>query len=116
MKSLNLSSYSPELLGEVLSVLRFYTAALKQIGARAELRDPKGPRSSNLKVEFSPGSDQSFVRDFTQKLITSFFSEMKSEECVYEENPHITGWIRMFFGDDMIDISFERFAHLIKNA
>ena len=116
MKSVNLSSYSPEVLNEVLSVLRFYTTALKQIWDRAEFRDPKGLKISQVKVEYAHWADKSFVQSFTEKILFTFFPESDKDSCIYTENPKITGWIRIFFGDDMVDISFDKFAHLIKSA
>ena len=69
-----------------------------------------------MRVEFSPGSDESFVQTFTQKILLSFFPESTKDDCIYIQNPKITGGIRIFLGDDMVDISFEKFAHLIKSA
>lgn len=116
MKSLNLSSYTPELLMEVLTLLKSYVTASKQIWNRALLVDPKDKKSSQVRVEFSPGSDESFIETFTQKILLSFFPESKKDDCVYIQNSKITGGIRIFLGDDMVDISYEKFAHLIKNA
>jgi len=116
MKSINLSNYSPELLDEVLSVLRFYTTALKQIWDRAELRNPKQAKISQVRVEYARWADESFVQSFTGKILSRFFPDSDKDACTYTENPKITGWIRIFFGDDMVDISFEKFAHLIKSV
>ncbi len=116
MKSINLSSYSPQLLTEVLTLLKSYVTASKQIWHRAELRDPKDHKELSVRVEFSPGSDESYIRTFSEKILSVFFPESNKDTCTYVMNPKITGWIRLFLGDDMVDISFEKFAHLIKNA
>lgn len=44
-----------------------------------------------------------------------FFSEARDIPREFKENAHLAGGIRIFLSDDMVDISFDRFAHLMKS-
>lgn len=89
MNQINLSSYTPQELTDALRVLKSYSTSSKQIGRRAKLEDPKHPDAVVLRVEYAPDSDISFIRTFTEEILTRFFPEAKKDTCVYEPNKNI---------------------------
>jgi hypothetical protein len=114
MQKNSLSSHSRESLLDALRVLKSYVVASKQIGKRAHLSDPKHPSTPPVVIEYSPHSDVVFVKDFSEKVMKQFFEEANDLPREFKENAHLAGGIRLFLSDDMVDISFDRFAHLMK--
>lgn len=54
------------------------------------------------------------VTSFAKAAVAQFFPEAKFDNSVtFSENPKITGGIRIFFGDDMMDVSFEKFKNTL---
>lgn len=90
MNSINLSSYSLTDLTEALRVLKSYTTSFKQIGNRARLEDGKNPEPLTIRVEYAPGSDEGFIREFSKNIFAQFFKEADASTCQYIENKKIT--------------------------
>lgn len=109
MKTIDLSRYSKEALEGVLPVLKTYEKSLKQIGGRTFLTDTTSPR---IRVEYAPGVNTSTAEAYARSVLATSFSEITVvlKDIVYHENPQLTGGIRVFCGDDMVDVTFERFA------
>lgn len=73
----------------------------------------KHPRPKMLRVEYADGVNQDFLGDFTLKIVKKFFPEASVDAIDYTVNNKIVGGIRVFFGDDMIDFSFQNFVRAI---
>lgn len=110
----SLSSHSRESLLDTLRVLKSFVLASKQVGKRAHLADPKHPSAPTVRIEYSPSVELSFVKDFSEQVMKRYFEETHDLPREFKENAHLAGGIRLFLSDDMVDISFDRFAHLMK--
>lgn len=117
MNTKDISHYSREELQDILRVLKTYKQSHRQIGARARIYDPKNPPEPELRVEYASGISQSLLEKILQSAIALHFPDIKDQSnVVYTENTHLTGGIRIFYGDDMVDISFQRFVNMIHNS
>jgi hypothetical protein len=114
--SLALSSYSREQLSSVLRILKLYKNGLVQIGRRAHLQDPKEPAVVRVRVEYPSTANRSDIEKFVQGQLSPLFgiTDIPSD-IVFIESSSLVGGVRIFAGDDMVDISFQRFANQIKN-
>ncbi len=111
-----LSSYSREQLSEVLRILKAYKTGLVQIGHRARLIDSKESEVLAVRVEYPSGVSLVDIQAFAVGSLKEYFSLVKkSEDIVFVEVPSLIGGIKIFAWDDMVDVSFQRFANQIKN-
>lgn len=114
--TLDLTSYSLEELTDVLRIMKGYRTSLRQIGAKAKLEDPKHPQAPTLSIEYAPGFSMDTVRSFAHATVSRYFPETAIDNTVsFVENKNITGGIRIFYGDDMMDVSFEKFKNVLTN-
>jgi hypothetical protein len=113
--ALDLSTYSKEELQGVLRILRGYRNARKQIGTRARIVDTRVIPEKLLVVELPNDKKSDDVQSLLEAVVAKFFSEARGKSPVFRTNHHLKGGIRMFYGDDMVDVSFERFATLIQS-
>lgn len=112
MSNTKLSSYSREELTDILRVLKDYRTSLKQIGNRSILSDSKEKKEKIFKIEHTKEISENFLQDFSEKAIKRFFPEADSSvRREYILNEKIIGGIRVFYGDDMMDLSFQDFVH-----
>lgn len=97
-------------------MLQAYRVSLKQIGARAHLEDPKSPEPIKLRVEFASGIQLDTVKSYARSGASTFFPEFYGDDTLIEflENNRLTGGIRMFYGDDMVDVSFQKFVNELR--
>ncbi len=113
----SLSLHTVAELSDALRVLKSYVHASKQIGNKAVLSDPKNPTVTPIRIEYPETSDESSMTEYSDHILKVFYPETNPEvPRLYAKNPRITGGIRLFFGDDMIDISFDKFAHIMKQS
>lgn len=109
------SSYSQDELLDALKILRSYRAAAKQIGNRAKISDMKRNKKPFFRIEYAPEVGEDFLYNFSDSVIQKYFPEVNSQtEKVFMPNSSLSGGIRVFYGDDMIDISFQDFARTLK--
>ena len=116
MSLATLSSYSREQLSDVLRILKAYKTGLVQIGHRAHLQDPKADIVVRVRVEYPRGVSLDEIRAFAlSSIASSFWLDRVSDDIVFVESSSLIWGIRIFAWDDMMDISFQRFANQIKN-
>ncbi len=94
--------------------MKSYRNSLKQIGRRARIVDPKNPPGVSAIVEYVSGMDKDSVEKYSRSCIAKLFPEYTGEVPIFRENPELKWWVRVFVGDDMIDISFQKFETLFK--
>ncbi|NRH20710.1 hypothetical protein HOO68_01555 [Candidatus Gracilibacteria bacterium] len=117
MTTATLSTYSREQLSDILRILKLYKTSLVQIGHRARLIDPKNNPDVSVRIEYPTGAALEDIRSFAVAGLDQFFGIKKiPEDVVFAEVPSLIGGIRIFAGDDMINISFQKFANQIKNT
>lgn len=112
----SLSTYSRETLLDTLRILKLYKTSLVQIGHRAHLQDPKSAHETVIRVEYPQGASMDEVSEFTHfTLKKSFAMDTIPKGIQYVEAPDLIGGIRVFVDDDMVDVSFKKFANLLKS-
>lgn len=111
MLNTKLSSYSKEELYDVLRILKSYRSSLKQIGKRAKLKDDKQKIAKIFRIEYAGEMDKNFLENFSAYACGKFFPEAAFDaQKEYIQNNEIVGGIRIFYGDDMMDLSFADYA------
>lgn len=113
MSHINLSSYSRETLEHLLKVVKSYRTGLKQIGKRAKLEDPNTPTPVRAFVEIHSGMDEKEGIRYAQAVIQYAFPTYTWESPVVKVNPELKGGARVFVGDDMVDVTLQKFESLI---
>ena len=111
MSSVNLSSYTREDLTDILRILKLYKTSYGQIGRRARMRDPRIQSLPLVRVEYPSGSQLDGIRSFATQSLKKFFSIENPQNILFEEKNALVGGIRLFVDDDMMDVSFSRFAN-----
>ncbi len=115
--SLDLTSYSLDELTEALRVMKNYKTSLRQIGGRAKLQDQKHPEAPALTVQYAPGFALDTVTAFAKSAVREYFPEATFDDrVILVENTKLTGGIRIFYGDDLMDVSFEKFRNLLSHT
>lgn len=88
---------------------------MKQVGKRAILLDPENMPEVTAIIEYAPSMDISLVDRYARACLRFSFPEFKnSAPPTIRENPLLTGGVRVFVGDNMVDVSFARFESLVK--
>lgn len=113
MPSINLSSYTHSDLQNILRVVRDYKTARKQIGNRAVLRDPRVESKKLFRVVYSKNIDLDRLKDNFQKFFQAYFPEESADDLIYQMDMNLVGGIRLFHGDDFLDITFENFIQKV---
>lgn len=117
MKASLLHSVSRSDLEQALRILRDYRNAYKQIGKHAIIRDPRVKKDTTVRVQFAVPVDQAdSLMPFVEKALEEYFPEAKDVSRALEYNPALVGGIRVFYGDDMVDISFDKYAHTVAHS
>lgn len=112
-----LSSYSREALNDTLRVLRNYKNSLRQVGKRAHLEDPRTHEAPTPSVEYAPGLDATLLKQYAENALKLYFSEYSggTASINFTENPKLVAGVRIRYGDDLVDLSFQKFTHLFHN-
>ncbi|MBP6981147.1 hypothetical protein KBB25_00010 [Candidatus Gracilibacteria bacterium] len=111
----HLSDYSRSDLESTLKILKSYRLSLLQIGKHAKLVDPKNLPALQVRVEYAPSLEESVVKEYAYKCLLEAFPGLEHpSDLSCKENPQISGGIRVFAGDDLVDISLEKFLTLLK--
>ncbi len=88
---------------------------MKQIGNRANLIDPANPPEDKAVIEYAPSMDIPLVNRYAKACLNVSFPQYKNTNSpIVRENPLLTGGVRVFVGDDMVDVSFARFESLVR--
>lgn len=111
---MNLSSYSKEELKDVLRILKDYRSVSMQIGKRAILSDQKQKEEKIFIIEHTEKIDKNALETFFNSACEKFFPEApKNTFRKFMLNNKLVGGIRIFYGDDMVDLSFQDFVRTI---
>ncbi len=114
MTQFTYQTYSKEELQQALSLLRNYKDSYHQIGKRAKFAAKYRENAENsFRVQHTAQENQKEIAQFAEEYISKFFPGVQNIDITYEVNPDIIGGIRIFHGDDMIDVSFSKFRQII---
>jgi len=115
---MNFDNLNKRELKELLKNLILYRDLVKKIWKRwkkifSQINDWK----NSFVVEFFPKLDKNFVLEKSKKIFEEVFwqKNLNNEEIILKENEKIWWWMRLFFNDQMVDLSFLRMKNLIKN-
>jgi hypothetical protein len=95
-------------------MLKSYRNGLKQIGKRAILIDPLDPPGIQAVVEMHSGMSEDAARKYAESMIRYAFPSYTGESPVVRTNDTLKGGARVFVGDDMVDVSLQKFESLLK--
>lgn len=113
---MNLNNLNKEQLQALLRDLTLYRDLVKQVWERgkkvfAHIKEWK----NDFVVEFFPNLEKNFVLEEVKKIYEKVFSTKPSDnEIILKENEKIWWGMKIYFNDDMIDMSFSKFEKLIK--
>lgn len=114
MSNLNLTSYPRETLEHVLKIVKLYRSHLKQIGKRADFIDPENPPAIRAIVEVHPDIDRDMAQKYAESVIRFAFPNYTGISPVVKINAALKGGARVFVGDDMVDVSMQKFENLLQ--
>lgn len=72
---------------------------------------------NSYKIEYydSEGKSLSYVKEKSSICFNKlFWLNIKTEEIQFVSNKNLKWWIRIFFNDNMFDLSYSRFEKLLK--
>ncbi len=106
---------SKEELSELLRSLKLYRNLRKKLGNRgSRLFEASRSGEKTLRVEYFPSFDR---KDVEAALESAFGKDYaKGYRAEWKENPSLSGGIRAFFGDELVDLSFSRIERLLSRA
>ena len=112
MSHFDFSSYSPQILADTLRILRDYKSALRQLGKRAILSDRRTLLPPIPHIEYAQGIESDLLKKYSEWVVKQYFPEYRgtSEMITYSENDALISWVRVHFGDDLVDVSFQKFT------
>lgn len=113
----NLNWLSQEELKVLLKDLSLYKNLISQTWKRwKEIFSHLKEWKNKFFVEFFPNLEKNFVLEESKKIFEKIFWQKPSdEEISLKENKKILWWMKIFFNDDMVDMSFLKFQKIIKN-
>lgn len=113
----NLENLNKQELQAVLKDLSLYKKLTSQVWERwkqifSHIKEWK----NKFSVEYFPNIDKEFVLEEAKKIYEKVFSQknLKDEEIILSEKKEILWWMKIFFNDDMVDMSFLKIQKLIK--
>jgi len=113
---MNLENLNKQELQALLKDLSLYKKLVSQVWARwkeifASIKEWK----NKFVVEFFSNLDEDFVYSESLKVFEKvFWQKPKKDEISFIESPKLLGWMKIYFNDDMVDMSFLKIQNLIK--
>jgi len=104
----NISSYNKSDLSTILKGLKFYRALEKQVGARGrELFARSRSSHESYRVEYVWEDHTSLEPLVLSTYQSRFDIQVPREQIVWKRNDALKWGVRLFVGDDMVDVSFK---------
>jgi len=112
----NVSSLSKEELHLLHKNLTIYQKLQKAIGKRGVAEYHRLKNGKNiLKVEYFPTTDFSWMQSQALEIYQKIYNQKIDASVVnWIEKKEIQWWMRVFFNDAMVDMSFARFSHMFQ--
>jgi len=119
---MNLNNLNKQELQALLKDLSLYKKLVTQVWNRwKEIFSNIKEWKNKFLVEYfawenGENFDKEFILSESKKIFENKFSQknLKDEEIILVENKKILWWMKIFFNDDMVDISFLKIQNLIK--
>ncbi|NCP77339.1 hypothetical protein GW819_01675 [Candidatus Gracilibacteria bacterium] len=113
---MDISTYSKSELTTLLKGLKSYRALEKFVGKRGRAIFARERSGTKLyRVEYFGGENRSILEPIAIAAYARHFGEtIDSKSIEWKQNDTIRGGIRIFSGDDMMDISFQEVENRLK--
>ena len=114
---MDFSKYSlPELTGS-LSLLRQYKTMLRQAWKKGTVIFQERQSTVTMyRVEYAPWIHMDFLEKEALRVIQkTFHTDATLGDCVFIENTALISGMRIFSGDDMIDLSFQHLEKALQS-
>ncbi|OIP52132.1 hypothetical protein AUK10_04055 [Candidatus Gracilibacteria bacterium CG2_30_37_12] len=113
---MDFSTHSKTELQNLLKGLKSYRALEKFVGRRGRALFARTQSGTKLyRVEYFGEDNRNTLEPITLSAYTRHFGEMiDSKSIEWKQNDTIRGGIRIFSGDDMMDISFQEVENRLK--
>ncbi|EKE26248.1 MAG: hypothetical protein ACD_4C00356G0004 [uncultured bacterium (gcode 4)] len=116
MTNFDITKYSKAELQDISKILKKYKNLKKNIGKKSsEIMHYELSWDHKVVIEFFPTIIKENVLDVARNIyINVFWIEIDENILVWKPNSNLQGWIRLFFGDDMLDVSFESVSNNLR--
>lgn len=106
---MEINKYSKSELTEISKLLKKYRSLRKNIGKKSSaIIETELSWEVRILIEYFPALDKNSITDKVNDIYLSIFWEkVNVNKIIWKENELLVWWIRLFLGDDMLDISFE---------
>lgn len=106
---MEINKYSKSELIEISKLLKKYRNLRKNIGKKSSsIIEAELSWEVRVLVEYFPTLDKnSIIKKVNDIFLSIFWEKIDTNKIIWKENELLAWWIRLFLGDDMLDISFE---------
>ena len=114
---MNLDNLNKQELQVLLKDLSLYKKLVSQVWNRwKEIFYNIKEWKNKFVVEYFPNLEKEFILSESKKIFEKIFSQknLRDEEIILKENKKIWWGMKIFFNNDMIDMSFLKFEKIIK--
>ncbi|MDD5377116.1 MAG: hypothetical protein PHH16_03285 [Candidatus Gracilibacteria bacterium] len=113
---MDLSTHSKFELTTLLKSLKFYRALEKFVGRRGRVIFARIQSGARLyRVEYFGEENRSILEPIALAAYARHFGEtIETDKIEWRQNNAIRGGIRIFAGDDMMDVSFQEVENRLK--
>lgn len=116
MTNFDITKYNKTELQEIAKILKKFRALRKNIGKKSsQILSYELSWDHKLIVEYFPALDKTKVLDTTKNIYKNIFGiDINETKLVWKENTNLKWWMRLFFWDDLLDISFESVSNSLR--
>lgn len=116
MTNLEITKYSKDDLLQIVKLLKKYRNLKKNIWRKSfEVINADLKQEHRLLVEYFPGVQKKDVFNLVKDLYKNiFWIEPLEDKITWKENSNLKWWARLFFWDDLLDISFESASNILR--
>lgn len=114
---MDLNNLNKQELQALLKDLSLYKKLVSQVWNRwKEIFHHIKEWKNKFVVEYFPNIEKEFILEESKKIFEKMFSQknLKDEEIILIENKKILWWMKIFFNENMVDMSFLKIHNLIK--
>lgn len=95
-------------------MLKSYKNGLRQVGKRISLSDPLNPTPTQAVVEYMSSMTEGDILKYANACLSYAFPEYHGDAPILRKNDTLKWGARVFVGDDMVDVSFQKIESLLK--
>ncbi len=115
---IDISKLSKDELKHLLKDVTLLSSLKKSLWKRGKQEFQKLKNGKQCyKIEYYESSDESlsFVKEKSIEIFQKmFWAEVKLDDIEFMQNQNLQWWMRIFYNDDMFDLSYRKFENLLK--